>query len=137
MCPQRTPVALQREANFGQQETLGNSRRKRKIGSLPTYKVLVVWHGCAIEAGDTHSRPGYQGYQACDKVQWFEDDVVGSVVVRCLQRIVPLGVNDNCFSETASRLNEPPSHPFPLPCRFQKWFTKWLFLSNELFAGFY
>ncbi len=38
-----------------------------------------------IEACQIGSRSGYQGCQACDKVQWFEDDVGSTVVVRCFQ----------------------------------------------------
>jgi hypothetical protein len=45
--------------------------------------VLVVLLGIAMlgtgehamEACQIGSRSGYQGCQACDKVQWFEDDV--------------------------------------------------------------
>ncbi len=42
----------------------------------------------AMEACQIGSRPGYQGCQACDKVQWFEDDVGSTVAVRCIQLIV-------------------------------------------------
>ncbi len=55
--------------------------------------VLAVWlmrHSDehAMEACQIGSRPGYQGCQACDKVQCFEDDVGSTVAVRCLQLIV-------------------------------------------------
>ena len=43
------------------------------------YKVLAVWRRYAIEAGDTLSRLVYQGCHACEKVQWFEDDVDSAI----------------------------------------------------------
>ena len=46
----------------------------------------------AMEACQIGSRSGYQGCQACDKVQWFEDDVGSTVAVRCLQLVADVAV---------------------------------------------
>ena len=41
----------------------------------------------AMEACQIGSWSGCQSCQACDKVQWFEDDVGSTVAVRCLQLV--------------------------------------------------
>ncbi len=71
----------------------------------------------AMEACQIGSRPGYQGCQACDKVQWFEDDV-GSTgpkafaalmgpafAVRCLQLIVNIAAR--CQRQAPFRYRRP------------------------------
>ena len=64
------------------------SFRRRHQGSVFAIGLMRHSDEHAMEACQIGSRPGYQGYQACDKVQWFEDDVGSTVVVRCLQLIV-------------------------------------------------
>ena len=58
------------------------SFRRRHQGS-----VFAIGREHTMEACQIGSRSGDQGCQACDKVQWFEDDVGSTVAVRCFQLV--------------------------------------------------
>ena len=49
------------------------SFRRRHQGSVFAIELMRHSDEHAMEACQIGSRSGYQGYQACDKVQWFED----------------------------------------------------------------
>ena len=63
------------------------SFRRRHQGS-----VFAVRCEHAMEASQIGSRPGYQDCQACDKVQWFEDDVGSTISIRRLQLVADVAV---------------------------------------------
>ena len=62
-----------------------------------------------VEAGEVDPRFRYQGGQAGDEVQGFEDDVGGAVAVRCLERIshIPLTGQGQPASGDGSREKGP------------------------------
>jgi hypothetical protein len=68
------------------------------FGALASFRrcyqrtVFAVGREHAMEACQIGSRSGYQSCQACDKVQWFEDDVGSTVAVRCLQLVADVAV---------------------------------------------
>ena len=63
------------------------SFRRHHQGS--TFAIELMRHSDehAIEACQIGSRSGYQGCQACDKAQWFEDDLGSTISIRCFQLV--------------------------------------------------
>jgi hypothetical protein len=90
LSPKETLKRAWWEAANGTQETLGISRRKRKTGSLPTYTVIAVWRGYAMESSQVNPGLRYQEGKSCHKAQRLEGGVGITVSVRCLQLVVKI-----------------------------------------------
>ena len=49
--------------------------------------VLAVWGEHAVEAGEVEPRPRDQRGEACDEVEWIEDDMRGAVPERLFESV--------------------------------------------------
>ncbi len=102
LCPAHGGMLLHRRSLIAVYLAFGAlaSFRRRHQGSVFAIGLMRHSDEHAMEACQIGSRPGYQGCQACDKVQWFEDDV-GSTGPKAFAALMGPAFAVRCFQLVA------------------------------------